>query len=114
MFSCFIKLTIPAILTNLASFACVVCTGVFAGRLDDPTKLAVVGLSGVCCNIMILSVMIGLNSAQETLTSQAFGAGNLELCGIYLNRGRFILVAFFIPLAFLVSLYGAEIMVLLG
>lgn len=49
--------------------------------------------------MFVLNVFIGLNASQEMFTSQAFGAGNLRLCGIYLNRGRFILMAFFIPLA---------------
>ena len=33
--------------------------------------------------------------------SQAFGAGQLKLCGAYLNRGRLINTVIFIPLAFL-------------
>ena len=57
MFTCFIKLAIPAIFTNLAAFATVVTNGVFAGRLNDPSKLAVVVLTSVCCNIMIQSLL---------------------------------------------------------
>ena len=45
IFNCFIKLAIPAIFTNLASFATIVTNGVFAGRLNDPAKLAVIGLT---------------------------------------------------------------------
>ena len=59
----FLKLAVPSILTNLLGFATVVTTGVFAGRMNDPVKLAVVGLSGVCCSVMVLSLMIGLNAA---------------------------------------------------
>ena len=74
--------------------------------MDDPTKLAAVGLSSVCVHVMLLSLMIGLNAAQETLTSQAYGADNLRLCGTYLNRGACILVAFFVPFAVLPSLFA--------
>ena len=63
---------------------------------------------------MVLSMMVGLNAAQETLTSQAFGAGNLQLCGIYLNRGRFILIAFYVPLAVIVMTFAEEILNALG
>ena len=49
--------------------AAVVTNGVFAGRMNDPIKLASVGLAGVCVNLMVLSIMLGLNCAQETLTS---------------------------------------------
>ena len=82
--------------------------------MDDPTKLAAVGLSGVIVVIMVLSMLIGLNSAQETLTSQAFGHGNLRLCGIYLNRGRFILLAFYIPFAAIAAAFSEKILVAFG
>ena len=103
LFTCFLKLVVPAILTNVVGHSSIVTNSVFAGRLNDPIKLAAVGLSNVCCNILVCSIMIGLNSAQETLTSQAYGAGNSHLCGVYLNRGRFILCVVFVPLAVILS-----------
>ena len=95
----FAKLAIPAISTNLLNFISIIVNTVIAGHMNDPVMLAVVGLANVCQAIMVLSLLMGLNAAQETLTSQAFGHGDFKLCGIYLNRGRLILVAFFIPLA---------------
>ena len=53
MFTVFLKIALPAIFTNLMGFATVVTNGVFAGRMNDPVKLGVVGLSGVCCSIMV-------------------------------------------------------------
>ena len=44
-----------------------------------------------------LSIVIGLNSALETYVSQAAGAKNLELCGVYLNRARVITLLLAIP-----------------
>ena len=84
MIACFLRITLPSIFTNLFGFLTVVTNSVFAGRMNDPVKLAVVGLTNVCCNLMVLSFLIGLNSAQETLTSQAYGAKNPRLCGTYL------------------------------
>lgn len=86
----------------------------FAGTLKDPMNLAAVGLASTFCAIMILSSIIGLNSAQETLTSQAFGAGNLRLCGLYLNRGHCIIIVFFIPVAIVTSCYGESIFLAIG
>ena len=63
MFLVFLKIAIPAILTQIGSFAVVVTNAIFAGHMEDPAILAAVGLCGVCCNIMVLSVMIGLNGA---------------------------------------------------
>lgn len=34
----------------------------------------------------------------DTLISQAAGGGNYELCGVYLNRGRFLMSLMFIPI----------------
>ena len=114
MASLFCKLVIPAMFTNVLGFCSVLANAIFAGRMNDPTKLAVVGLTSVCHNLLLLSLLIGLNSAQETLTSQAFGAGNIRLCSIYLNRGFFILIAFFIPLAVIPSFFSEGILVGLG
>lgn len=82
--------------------------------MNDPTKMAAIGLSNVIVYIMLLSLMIGLNSAQETLTSQAFGNGNIRLVGAYLNRGRLILTAFFIPAAIIPCCFGERILLAFG
>ena len=114
MTSLIFKLAVPAIFTNVMGFLAMLVNTVFAGRMDDPAKLAAVGLTNVVVGTMILSLMNGLNSAQETLTSQAFGAGNRHLCGIYLNRGRCILITFFVPLALLPALFARQILIAIG
>ena len=40
-----------------------------------------------------------MNGALETLVAQAYGANQFVLCGVYLNRARFINTILFIPLA---------------
>ena len=60
---------------------------VFIGQLDDPAKLAGVGMGNMIVTIFGLSVIFRMNEAIETLVSQAFGSNNLRLCGMYLNRG---------------------------
>ena len=65
----FLKLSIPAALTSILMFSEVVVTTVFAARMNDSTKLAAVGLNAVYIDIMILSIMLGLNMGVETLTS---------------------------------------------
>ena len=62
--------------------------------------IAGVGLSMTLLNIIGLSILIGTNCAQETLCSQAFGAGELVRCGELLNRGRVIIIVLYIPMAF--------------
>ena len=79
---------------------------IFAGHLGDSSNLAVMGLAHSTMNIIVMSVMVGVNAAQETLTSQSFGAGKLRLCGMYLNRGQAILSFFFALFAGLIAAYG--------
>ena len=102
----FTKIAVPAVFTNTMAMVTVVINAIFAGRMNDPAKMAAVGLTNVTVMIFILSIMIGLNAAQETLTSQAFGYGNYHMCGNYLNRGRFILMAFFIPCALIPAMFA--------
>lgn len=70
---------------------------IFLGHLNQPALVAGVGLGNVITNVFGFSLIVGLNGALETLVSQAYGAKNLHLCGIYLNRGRFVILAMFIP-----------------
>lgn len=63
IFTVFLKIALPAIFTNLMGFATVVTNGIFAGRMNDSVKLGAVGLTSVVCNLMVQSIMIGLNSA---------------------------------------------------
>ena len=71
---------------------------IFVGHLNDEKILAGVGLGIMLQNVFGLSIVLGINGAIETLVSQAYGNGNLHLCGIYLNRGRFVVLLTFIPL----------------
>ena len=57
----------------------------FIGHLNDPAKLSGVGLGNMTNNLCALSIIMGFNSALDTLVSQAAGAGNIELSGVYLN-----------------------------
>ena len=65
----FFKLSVPAALTSVLMYSEVVVTTVFAARMNDSTKLAVVGLNNVYIDIMIFSIMMGLNLGIETLAS---------------------------------------------
>ena len=67
--ACFLNITIYAVTTNVLWFIGPALQLGFAGRLNDSTMLAVAGLSSTCYNIMVLSILVGINSAQETLTS---------------------------------------------
>jgi Na+-driven multidrug efflux pump len=50
---------------------------------------------------MGLTIIEGVNSALDTFISQAYGANNYQLCGVYLNRGRFVMTLLFLPIIFI-------------
>ena len=105
----FARLAIPNILTNILGYMSIVTVTAYAGHMDDSINVAAMGLAGTFSRMTLFSLYVGLNAAQETLTSQAFGAGNKRLCGIYLNRGICILTILFIILATM-PFFFAEIM----
>ena len=86
---------------------------IFAGHINDVNMLAGVGLANVFSCIALITVIEGINGALETLVSQAYGFGQLHLCGVYFNRGRFVLTAIFIPLAVMLC-YSNQILIVLG
>ena len=57
----------------------------FVGHLNDKYALAAVGLGNMLINVTAWATTYGLNSALETLASQAVGAGKLQLAGEQLN-----------------------------
>ena len=63
MTNLFLRLAVPSILTNILAYICPVVNTYFAGHMNDTNKLAAVGLAGVTCHLMVLSLLIGLNSA---------------------------------------------------
>ena len=83
----FTKLAIPQALTNLTLLVGGMTVLIFASRIDSTFAIAAIGLANTFSGIMIQSLMLGINCAQETLTSQAFGAGNLRLCGLRSSPG---------------------------
>jgi Na+-driven multidrug efflux pump len=54
---------------------------IFIGHYGNEAMIAGVGTGNMINNIVCLSIINGMNGAVETLVSQSFGAGNLQLCG---------------------------------
>jgi len=73
----FAKLAGPSIITNVFSYMVMTVNTIFAGSLkgDSAAKLAGVGLGSMVLGMFCRHVLAGVNCAQETLVSQAYGQG---------------------------------------
>lgn len=84
----------------------------FVGNLNDTVALAAVGIGNMTINVIAIATIMGMNTALETRVAQAFGAGNLRKCGVFLNRGRIVIISMLLPL-FGILYFTEEILVML-
>ncbi|KAM7274568.1 hypothetical protein ACFE04_016434 [Oxalis oulophora] len=87
-------------------------TNIFVGHIGDIELSAVAISLSVVANFSF-GFLLGMGSALETLCGQAFGAGQTELLGVYMQRSWIILTG---ACVFLLPLYiwAAPILKLLG
>lgn len=97
----FARLVVPSIITSVGAFMVMTINTIFAGRIEKDTaaKLAGVGLGSMMLSMIARYILIGINCAQETLVSQAFGQREFKLSGVYLSRGFLVMTVVYIPLA---------------
>ena len=108
-----LKIASPLVLSLFVQNLNQVMNIVFMGRLNNPVLLAGVGLGTMTSNILCLSILLGFNAALQTLASRAYSAGDLHLCGVYLNRARIIMAVAFLPTV-LVLAFSEKILVAIG
>ncbi|KAL6646391.1 hypothetical protein ACP70R_017999 [Stipagrostis hirtigluma subsp. patula] len=82
----------PIAVGTLSMYAVSSITTMFIGHLGNlPLAAASIGLSVFCT--FALGFLLGMGSALETLCGQAFGAGQVAMLGVYLQRSWIILLA---------------------
>ena len=86
---------------------------IVVGHLNDEYTMAAVALGHNIVIMLILSTIMGTNSALETHVAHAYGAKQLRLCGEILNRTRFILFMMMVPLTLILS-QAESILLFLG
>ncbi|CAO2175993.1 unnamed protein product [Urochloa humidicola] len=83
---------IPIAIGMLSMYAISSITQMFVGHLGNlPLAAASIGLS--VFSTFALGFLLGMGSALETLCGQAFGAGQVSMLGVYLQRSWIILLA---------------------
>ncbi|XP_010525623.1 PREDICTED: protein DETOXIFICATION 33 [Tarenaya hassleriana] len=84
------KLAGPAIFTAICQYSLGALTQTFAGHVGE-LELAAVSVENSVIAGLAFGVMLGMGSALETLCGQAFGAGQLRMLGVYMQRSWVIL-----------------------
>ncbi|PSS28522.1 Protein DETOXIFICATION like [Actinidia chinensis var. chinensis] len=102
----------PAIFTSICQYSLGAITQTFAGHLGT-LDLAAVSIENSVIAGFSFGVMLGMGSALETLCGQAFGAGQLDMLGVYMQRSWVILNATALVLMFL-YIYAAKFLKLIG
>ncbi|XP_030449778.1 protein DETOXIFICATION 29 isoform X1 [Syzygium oleosum] len=102
----------PAIFTSICRYSLGAITQVFAGHVGT-LELAAVSVENSVIAGFSFGVMLGMGSALETLCGQAYGAGQLDMLGIYLQRSWVILNTTAVALCFL-YIFSAKLLRLIG
>jgi Na+-driven multidrug efflux pump len=113
MVSNILKIAVPSMIALFFQQLAEIINTYYVGHLNDAAMLAGAGMGNIIINMLCMSIILGMNGALETLISQANGANNLELCTVYLNRGRTIMFITFIPIT-IILLHTDKIMVSIG
>ena len=84
------------------------------GRRFDTHCLDAIGLGNMVINMFVLSFLLGLLMATDTLAPQAYGAENKRQVGILAIRGCFVCMAVVLPINTVVCLNLEAILLWMG
>ncbi|KAK4429792.1 protein DETOXIFICATION 29 [Sesamum alatum] len=102
----------PAIFSSVAQYALGAMTQTFAGHVGT-LDLAAFSIENSVIAGLSLGVMMGMGSALETLCGQAYGAGQIDMLGVYMQRSWVILITTSFLLMFM-YIFAEPILLLLG
>ncbi|XVF43926.1 hypothetical protein PTKIN_Ptkin02bG0080400 [Pterospermum kingtungense] len=105
-------LAAPAIFTSICQYSLGAITQVFSGQVGT-LALAAVSVENSVIAGFSFGAMLGMGSALETLCGQAFGAGQLDMLGIYMQRSWVILNSTALILS-LLYIFAGPILKLIG
>ncbi|CAN1751650.1 Protein DETOXIFICATION 35 [Linum perenne] len=106
------KIAGPIAFNTLCQYGLNSVTNMFVGHIGE-FELSAVTISFSVISIFSFGFLLGMGSALETLCGQAFGAGQVHMLGIYLQRSWIILtVSCFALLP--IYIFATQILTLLG
>ncbi|PPE01716.1 hypothetical protein GOBAR_DD01252 [Gossypium barbadense] len=102
----------PAIFTSVCQYSLGAITQVFSGQVGT-LALAAVSVENSVIAGFCFGVMLGMGSALETLCGQAYGAGQLDMLGVYMQRSWVILTATALMLS-LLYIFAGQLLRVIG
>ncbi|KAA8529622.1 hypothetical protein F0562_034278 [Nyssa sinensis] len=102
----------PAIFTSICQYSLGGISQLLAGQVGT-IELAAVSVENSVIAGFSFGILLGMGSALETLCGQAFGAGQLDMLGIYMQRSWVILNATSLIMMFL-YIFATPILKLIG
>uniref|UniRef100_A0A1D1YE37 Protein TRANSPARENT TESTA 12 n=1 Tax=Anthurium amnicola TaxID=1678845 RepID=A0A1D1YE37_9ARAE len=86
-----VRLAAPAVVVYMINYLMSMATQIFSGHLGN-LELAAASLGNTGIQIFAYGLMLGMGSAVETLCGQAYGAGQVDMLGVYMQRSWVILL----------------------
>jgi len=109
-----IALAIPLITVEVGSVLPLSFTASYVGRHLGAKYLSAFTLATMTLNLLTLSVMFGLFTASDTLSPQAFGAGNYKEVGLIAMRSYLLSMCILIPVNTVLFFAMEDFLVLCG
>lgn len=109
-----INLVIPTVLVQLGATVPPALTASYIGRHLGGVYLDGFTLASLTGNLLTLSLLQGLYSASDTLSPQAYGAGNYKEVGLVAMRGFVGSLLLIIPMNLVLSMCMKDILVWVG
>ncbi|TYK06005.1 protein DETOXIFICATION 35-like [Cucumis melo var. makuwa] len=106
------KIAAPIVFGIICQYGINSLTSIFVGHIGD-VELSAVSISVSVIGTFAFGFMLGMGSALETLCGQAYGAGQVYLLGVYMQRSWIILTVssfFILPIYW----YAEPVLKLLG
>ncbi|KAI3762840.1 hypothetical protein L1987_53282 [Smallanthus sonchifolius] len=105
-------LAAPAIFTSVCQYSLGAITQTFAGHVGT-LDLAAFSIENSVIAGFSFGIMVGMGSALETLCGQAYGAGQISMLGVYMQRSWIILFVTSLILMFL-YIFATPLLLLIG
>jgi MATE family multidrug resistance protein len=109
-----INLAIPTVVIELGGTLPPALTASYIGRHLGAIYLDGFTLASLTGNLFTLSLLSGLFSASDTLSPQAFGAGNYKEVGLLAIRAYIASLLLIIPINILLAVYMKDILIYVG